>query len=73
MVGIIFFICHILKALRKNILLFDEGMINLDTLFTVVDDKMSPSEVCPEDTDCPSDCYCEGGTCLLYTSDAADE
>ena len=28
----------------------------------VVDDKITPSEVCPEDSDCPADCYCEGGT-----------
>jgi len=28
----------------------------------IADDKIIPSEVCPEDTDCPSDCYCEGGT-----------
>ena len=31
-------------------------------IFLIVDDKVTPSEVCPEDTDCPSDCYCEGGT-----------
>ena len=30
--------------------------------YKTVDDKMTPSEVCPEDSDCPADCYCEGGT-----------
>merc|ERR550539_1324756 len=38
------------------------GSLRAEQLKCYVDDKMTPSEVCPEDSDCPADCYCEGGT-----------
>ena len=26
------------------------------------DDPLSQEDACPEDSNCPSECYCEGGT-----------